>query len=124
MDTERALLIKRYSRLTYRLPSMLRDASFTITSFERVIVPIGKNCRTLKGLRGDDLSPFEEFSFFNFHLIYDRFTSFLFERGVLHSANAVAITTEDQRQALLQELSAGLKVDGGCGIMGRFLAQK
>ncbi len=87
-------------------------------------LPIGKTCRTLKGLGGDDLIEFEEFSMSSLLMIWLHQSRELIKENALEAPRGVKITDEEGLERLLNDIREGLREEGGVLPLRCFIAQK
>ena len=109
--------------LPTRLPSLLKPASFSIDRHQEFYVPFGKTCETFKGLKGSSLADATEFMTENMAAVADGASRALLSMGTLETPLGHRITTEEERSAVVEEIRAGLRAQGGyitaCEIIAR-----
>ena len=84
-------------------------------------LPIGKTCRTLKGIGGDDLI---EFSMSNMLLIWLHQSQELMKGNALEAPRGVKITDEEGLERLFNDIREGLREEGGVLPLRCFIAQR
>ncbi|RPD57318.1 hypothetical protein L226DRAFT_547045 [Lentinus tigrinus ALCF2SS1-7] len=109
--------------LTFRLPSMLSAAGFTLAETKRGYATAGKLCHTFRGNAGDTWG-FEDFSIENFVFIFEHLAPALLAKGELYQPDGTKVTSEQEMQAMLQEIRDGLRAGGAVSVGRYFIARK
>ena len=103
---------------------MLQAAGLVLKFSQWGFLPIGKTCRTLKGLGGDDLIEFEEFSISSLLMVWLHQSRDSMKENALNVPRGVKITDEEGLERLLNDIHEGLREEGGVLPLGYFIAQK
>ncbi|KAI0753484.1 hypothetical protein C8Q80DRAFT_1267876 [Daedaleopsis nitida] len=111
--------------LSFRLPSMLSNAGFTVVEKGRGYAAAGKICRS-RSFNGTslNLAEFEEFSVENLVFIFEHLAKDLFAQAELYECKDVKVTTMEGVECMLQEVRSGLLTEGAVSIGGYFIAKK
>jgi hypothetical protein len=99
------------SRLSYYFAKMFEEASLQVLSFQRIPTPYGNYCDIQKGLNGTCLSDHKADTVENVTRLLDMSSLSMMKGGGLELADGMCITSEDERQALMEELTR-LVVEG------------
>ena len=110
--------------ITLHLASLLEAASFETPVCRSYISPLGRLCRHYKGADGGSRASEEEFTLSGSEILFGSLIKAAFERGVLEAPRGTRITTEEGRDALLEEIIDGLREEGGCTVWSEFVARK
>ena len=111
-------------RLSYRLADILESASFDVITSERGYSPYGKLCETHRGLRGASFTEDNEDTLYSLRLFLDMISRDMLQHDILEVPRGVKISTEEERQQLLDEFRAGAELEGGKLMVSEWLAQK
>ena len=103
---------------------MLAAAGFAVNESRRGVASHGKLCTVYSGADGGDLSEYEDFSTNNMVFILDHLSAALLRSGALEAPKGVAVTTEEGRRALLQEIKDGLEREGALSLGGYCIGEK
>jgi hypothetical protein len=90
-------------RLSYHLPRMLKEASFQVVSSQRVSVPFGNYCDSLKSRSGMPLSKYRAYTVSNYMQTLNTISLAATKAGVLALADGTRIIDEEGRLALMEE---------------------
>ena len=90
---------------------MFEEASLQVLSFQRVPTPYGNYCDVQKGLNGTSLSNHKAGTVENVTRLLDMSSLSMMKGGGLELADGMRITSEDGRQALMEEFTR-LVVEG------------
>ena len=99
------------SRLSYHFAKMFEEASLRVVSFQRISIPFGNSCDVQKGLNGTSLSDYKADTIDSLTRLLDMSSLSVMKGGGLELADGMRITSEDGRQALMEEFTR-LVVEG------------
>ena len=90
---------------------MFEEASLRVVSFQRISIPYGNYCDVQKGLNGTSLSDYKADTVDNVTRLLDMSSLSVMKGGGLELGDGMRITSEDGRQALMEEFTR-LVVEG------------
>ncbi|KAI0710331.1 hypothetical protein C8T65DRAFT_193332 [Cerioporus squamosus] len=109
--------------LSFRMPYMLSTAGLSVVESRRGYATAGKLCHNFRGNAGDT-SAFEDFSVENYIFIFEHLAPALLAKGELYQPDGTKVTSEQEMQAMLQEIRDGLRAEGALSIGRYFIAKK
>ncbi len=100
---------------------MLEEASFLILSSQRVPVPFGNRCDSYKSWSGESLSKYKTYTVSNYVQTLNAITCAATRGGVLELADGTRIETEEERLALMEEVTQSA-TEGGFMFVSDWIA--
>ena len=109
-------------RLSYDFLKMFGVASLRVLSSRRVEIPIGNYCDFYTGIDGA-LSQYKAISVKNFVQLLDMMSKGMIKDGGLELANGTIISSENERQALMEDI-AHFVSEGVSGIISEWVVKQ
>ncbi|KAJ6576443.1 hypothetical protein DFH09DRAFT_1149376 [Mycena vulgaris] len=110
--------------LSLLLGGMLKEVGFEIEATEVGPGSLGKQCRVYKGLAGNSMAEFEEFSIENLEFVIRGFVDIMLKNGTLEVPRGHRVTDEEEINAVIGEVIEGLRVEGAIAVGACFIAKK
>jgi hypothetical protein len=112
-------------RLSYDFLKMFGVASLRVLSSRRVEIPIGNYCDLYTGIDGTSraLSQYKAISVKNFVQLLDMMSKSMIKDGGLELANGTIISSENERQALMEDI-AHFVSEGVSGIISEWVVKQ
>jgi hypothetical protein len=111
------------ARLSHHLPAMLKEASLQVISFQDPLIPFGNYCDIQKGLNGASLSDCKAHTIENYVKLLDMISRSMVKGGGLELAGGIRIMSEEERQALMEEITHSV-AEGGWIVVSDWVAMR
>jgi len=102
---------------------MFGAASLRVISSRRVEIPLGNYCDFCTGTDGTPLSKYKAISVKNNVQLLDMMSKGMMKDGGLELANGTVISSENERQALMEDIMHFVS-EGGSGIISEWVVER
>jgi len=102
---------------------MFGAASLRVLSSRRVEIPYGNHCDFYTGMDGTSLSKYKAISVKNFVQLLDLMSQDMIKDGGLELANGTIISSENERQALMEDIMHFVS-EGGSSIISEWVVER
>jgi hypothetical protein len=102
---------------------MFGAASLRVISSRRVEIPLGNYCDFYTGTDGTSLSKYKAISVKNSVQLLDMMSKGMMKDGGLELANGTVISSENERQALMEDIMHFVS-EGGSGIISEWVVER
>ena len=102
---------------------MFGAASLRVISSRRVEIPLGNYCDSCTGPDGTSLSKYKAISVKNIVQLLDMMSKGMMKDGGLELANGTIISSENERQALMEDI-IHFVTEGGSGIISEWVVER
>jgi hypothetical protein len=102
---------------------MFGVASLRVLSSRRVEIPIGSHCDFYTGTDGTSLSKYKAVSVKNFVQLLDMMSKGMMKDGGIELANGTIISSENERQALMEDIMHFVS-EGGSMIISEWVVER
>ncbi|TFK40377.1 hypothetical protein BDQ12DRAFT_680854 [Crucibulum laeve] len=106
------------------LGTLIKSASFFITSYDQSPMPFGALCRTLRGSKGALLESAEKPTLDNLNIVTSMLIKGLYSQGRLEAPSGHPITSEEECKDVMDDILTGCTEEGAFIMIFEYVARK